>query len=285
MVAGDHTAPQPVVIDSPSGRLFGVYHAGARHSGPRCAVLYVPPFAEEMNRSRRMAALQARALAASGVDTLLLDLFGTGDSAGNFRDARLPLWLGDIAAAAEWLEAQGSIKGRTSLCLWGLRLGALLACVAAAGQPQRFKRLLLWQPVTDGKVMLTQFLRIRVAAAMAEGGAPEKTEELRAQLAAGASVEVAGYEVASELAQALDRLRMDGLDLGAAAPVTWLEVAAEASDRLLPASARVVEAWRKTATEVSTATVAGDPFWTLQETTLAPALLTATTGALQPCPA
>ena len=33
---------------------------------PRGAVVYVHPFAEELNKSRRMAALQARAMAAAG---------------------------------------------------------------------------------------------------------------------------------------------------------------------------------------------------------------------------
>lgn len=281
MVAGDQTAPHPVFIESSSGRLFGVYRARADGPGPRRAALYVPPFAEEMNRSRRMAALQARALASRGFDTLLIDLFGTGDSGGDFRDARLPSWLDDIEAAADWLEARGSAVS----CLWGLRLGALLACAAAASRPQRFKRLVLWQPVTDGKAMLTQFLRIRVAASMAEGGAAEKTEELRAQLAAGAFVEVGGYELSAELALALDGMRMDRLGLAAEASVSWLEVGTEAGDRILPAGERVIEGWRKTGISVFAATVAGDPFWTLQETTLAPELLDATTNVLKSCPA
>ena len=283
MAAGDHTAPQPVFIESRSGRLFGVYYKSSEGLGSPCAALYVPPFAEEMNRSRRMAALQARALAASGIDTLLLDLFGTGDSSGDFGAARLALWLDDIADAATWLEAEAPGGGHRRLCLWGLRLGGLLACVAAAIQPERFKHLLLWQPVTDGRAMLTQFLRVRIAAAMAEGGVPEKTEELRARLAGGEPLEVAGYEIAPELARALDGLRIDNLDLGTAALAAWLEVAAEASDRLLPASERVIEKWRKTGAEVSATAVAGAPFWTLQETTLAPALIAATENALKPC--
>jgi exosortase A-associated hydrolase 2 len=278
MVAGEQTALRPVFIESPSGRLFGVYYAPSAGTRPRGAALYVPPFAEEMNRSRRMAALQARAFAAIGIGTLLLDLFGTGDSSGDFGEARLPLWLDNIAAAADWLDAQGG----TVSCLWGLRLGALLAVQAAVRQPARFKQLLLWQPVIDGKAMLTQFLRIRVAAAMAEGGAAEKTEDLRAQLAGGNTVEIAGYELSAALTQAIDGLRIDRLGLAPDMRVNWLDVAAEASDRLFPAGERVAEAWRQAGLRVSAATVSGDPFWTLQETTLAPALLAATTGIFQP---
>jgi exosortase A-associated hydrolase 2 len=277
MAAGDQNAPQPVFIPSSSGRLFGVYHAPGSAGAPRRAALYLPPFAEEMNRSRRMAALQARALAAEGVATLILDPFGTGDSAGDFRDATLSLWLDDVVAAADWLNAQGN----TILSLWGLRFGALLAGAAAARQSDRFRGLLLWQPVLDGKAMLTQFLRIRVAAAMTEGGAGEKTEDLRAQFAKGSAVEVAGYEVSPELAQALDGLRMDRLTLPADLPVDWLEVGDESGDAVLPAGQRVVEGWRRSERAISTATVRGDPFWTLQETTLVPALLSATTAVVR----
>ncbi len=70
---------------------------------PRGALLYLPPFAEEANRSRRMAVLQARRLAARGWPVLLLDPFGTGDSAGAFHEARWELWLADAARAAAWL--------------------------------------------------------------------------------------------------------------------------------------------------------------------------------------
>jgi len=278
MVARDSASLRPVFIESPSGRLFGVYRTAIRERGRRRAALFIPAFAEEMNRSRRVAALQAQAFAASGIDTLLLDLFGTGDSDGDFGEARLAFWLDDITAAADWLEAQA---GATP-CLWGLRLGALLACAVAAAQPDRFARLLLWQPVADAKIMLTQFLRIRVAAAMAEGGVTEKTEELRARLLSGAPVEVAGYELSSELARALDVLRLDTLSLAADAQVDWLEIGSDRSDRLLAQSERIVENWRKAGVRLSTATVFAEPFWSLQETTLAPELIAATTRLFEP---
>ena len=46
------------------GERFCLAHAPARE--PRGAIVYVHPFAEEMHKSRRMAALQARLLAARG---------------------------------------------------------------------------------------------------------------------------------------------------------------------------------------------------------------------------
>ena len=80
MVPDGRCAGIPVFIDSAAGRVFAIYHRPAEGGSNGPAMLYLPPFAEEMNRSRRMAALQARALAAAGYGVLLLDPYGTGDS-------------------------------------------------------------------------------------------------------------------------------------------------------------------------------------------------------------
>src|SRR5579863_6793860 len=97
---------EPVVIESSSGPLFGVFYPpAAPHAN--AMVLFVPPFAEEMNRARRMAALQARDFAARGIGTLIFDPFGTGDSTGEFHEARLAVWLDNLVAAADWLGGRG----------------------------------------------------------------------------------------------------------------------------------------------------------------------------------
>ena len=57
------------------GRLFCLLHRPAGETAIKGAVLYVHPFAEEMNRSRRMAALQAKAMASAGYMVLQVDLF------------------------------------------------------------------------------------------------------------------------------------------------------------------------------------------------------------------
>ncbi|HUN50773.1 MAG TPA: hydrolase 2, exosortase A system-associated [Candidatus Sulfotelmatobacter sp.] len=274
-LAADPPPVEPLFLDGPAGRLFAIYHAPPSNRPAVGAVVYLPPFAEEMNRARRMAALQARALAACGVGVLLLDLYGTGDSGGEFADTRWHFWLADVAAAADWLARR--LPG--PLGLWGLRLGGALAAAAVAAEPERFQRLLLWQPVVDGKAMMTQFLRLRVAAAMG-GEARENTEQLRADLAAGRPLEVAGYMLAPELVAAIDGVRLDGLDLGTDVAVDWLEVAAEAGRGLTPAARRVAEAWQQRGMAVAAASVAGQQFWSTQEITLAPDLLAETARRL-----
>src|SRR2546423_9530888 len=106
----------PLYLESGQRRVFGVYYATHAKWPRRYSFIYVPPFAEEMNLARRMATLQARALATTGLGVLLLDLFGTGDSGGEFSDARWELWVDDIIAAADWLKGHGWAH----VGLWGL---------------------------------------------------------------------------------------------------------------------------------------------------------------------
>ncbi len=277
MSALAHTCFTPFFIDGPAGPLFSIYHGP--HSGVADAgdLIFVAPFAEELNRSRRMAALQARALAAAGVGVLLLDLFGTGDSGGDFRDARWEIWREDVIAAADWLAAQG----RRRVGLWGLRLGSLLALEVAAERIERFDRIVLWQPVVSGETMFTQFLRMRVAAGMGGDGEGETTKGLREVLAAGSAIEVAGYEVDPALAVAIDAARIDRIAPFSAPGLDWLELVAEPDRPLAPANRRAIERWREGGGRAAPASVVGDPFWTLQDFTLsepivAPELIAAT---------
>lgn len=266
-------AAAPLFIDGLAGRLFAVYHPAAVAAAP--ALLYVHPFAEEMNRCRRMAALQARAFAAAGRAVLILDLAGCGDSDGEFHDARWDGWRADVAAGIDWLRA----RGHRRIGLWGLRLGALLA--AEAARDSEVSELLLWQPAASGRTHLTQFLRIRLAAAITRaGGGGETTQTLRAALADGATVEVAGYGLAGAMAAAIDDRMLAPLTPPAGVAIHWLEVAGEASDTLPPASAAVVEGWRAAGRDVRVAVVAGDPFWATAEITVAPALIEASLRAL-----
>ena len=67
-----------------------------------------------MNKARRMAALQSRALAAAGFAVLQIDLFGCGDSSGDFADASWAAWQQDVALAVQWL-SEHATGGRIDL--------------------------------------------------------------------------------------------------------------------------------------------------------------------------
>ena len=67
-----------------AGQRLCIHHPPRRGEPARGAVLHLHAFAEEMNKSRRMVALQARALAEAGFAVLQIDLHGCGDSGGDF---------------------------------------------------------------------------------------------------------------------------------------------------------------------------------------------------------
>jgi len=264
---------QPFFLESPRGPLFCLSLVPSEKA-PVGGVLYLPPFAEEMHKSRRMAALQARALARAGYAVLQLDLGGCGDSAGDFGDATWEGWRDDARLAHAWLAAQAP----GSITLWGLRLGACLA-VDMAAELARVTRLLLWQPVNSGEQFLKQFLRIKLASEMlSEGQAKTGTKELLATLASGTSIEVGGYLLGPAMARQLARLKL--AEHAPRCAVEWIEVGAEAGDHLTPASQRVADAWRAAGTNIRTRTVRGEPFWLTQEISECPTLLEATSEAL-----
>jgi exosortase A-associated hydrolase 2 len=252
-----------------NGQRFCIYHP-PQGASVRGAVVYVHPFAEEMNKSRRMAALASRALAAEGMAVLQMDLLGCGDSSGDFADASWADWTQDVLLAAQWLQARHDAP----LWLWGLRAGCLVATAAAASLQQPLN-LLLWQPSPQGKTVLQQFLRLKAAADLA-GGGKGVVEGLKKTLSEGRSVEVAGYELNPALAQPL-------ADATLTCPPTtqrvlWLETSTRAEASLLPASRTTVDRWQATAgVHVQTRVATGPAFWQTTEIEDAPDLVAATT--------
>jgi exosortase A-associated hydrolase 2 len=230
-----------------------------------------------MNKARRMAALQARRLAQEGWSVVQLDLHGCGDSVGEFAEARWETWVDDVRAALAWLRSR--CEGPMSL--WGLRLGATLACDVARDAALELERLVLWQPVVAGEQFITQFLRVRLASEMlADGVATTALRGLRAELAQGRSLEIGGYELHPNLAQAIARQDLS-LTVPEVKRVAWLEVAAEPGVDVRPSSRRVVEAWGKRGMALTVATVGGEPFWATIEIAECEALLLATSQALR----
>lgn len=272
---------EPLFIDRPTPRAprrFAVLHRPAA-AVPAGLVVYVHPFAEEMNKSRRMAALQARALAGAGFAVLQPDLLGCGDSDGEFSDATWQDWTADVVAAAEWLRRRCNGAG-LPLWLWGLRAGALLASDAVA-QIEGVSGLLLWQPASKGGAVLQQFLRLKTAAGMLSGSKDGGSDALRRQLLDGGdAVDVAGYRLSPALARGLDAAKLPQHGPGAGIAVEWLEVSAADHPTPSPVASMTAVRWLAAGCSFKLHSVKGPQFWQTVETETAPALLAATSDAL-----
>jgi uncharacterized protein len=266
--------PEAFFLPVADGQRFCLYYPSVG-AEPRGAMLYLHPFAEEMNKSRRMVALQARMLAEHGFAVLQIDLHGCGDSSGDFGDATWKNWLQDVHDAHAWLRS----RCPAPFWLWGLRAGCLLATQAAA-QLTEPANYLFWQPTPSGKVFLQQFLRLKVASELLAGDNKGVMEALKQQLADAQSVEIAGYSLSPGLAQGLEQA-----DLLPPPPkpghLIWLELSTRPDATLMPASAKRLEQWQSAGYSTSSQVVTGPAFWQTTEIEEAPALLTATVAALE----
>ena len=257
MHADHHGQCDGFFLPGARGDRFCLFHPPDAGVPLRGAIVYLHPFAEEMNCARRTAVVQARALAMLGFGVLQIDLAGCGDSACELREVRWQTWRQDVVDAAGWLRRNCS----SHISLWGLRLGALLAldcCHCLASAPEH---LLLWQPVLDGRAFLNQFLRLgQVARWTSEAAAPAREGATsRAVLEAGQTLEIGGYEISPSLASSVDGINA----ADHAAPISrvgWLEVTCGAPD-LAPSSRRQIATWRTQAVDIDVAVVQGPAFW------------------------
>lgn len=259
----------PLFLDGPNGRLFALHFAAPQ---ARAHIVYLPPFCEEMNRCRHLAAAQARRFAAAGYSCLLLDLYGTGDSEGELAQASWSAWHEDARAAVAWC------RGRQDLpvFLWGLRLGASLALDVIAATPRDFAGAILWQPVTTGKTFFTQVLRARIAYLSGAGLPPETSDEIRARLAQGEQVEVAGYLLGGALAADIDAFKLDSLQGLDGVNVHWLQQTSRAAEGPSGAVQKVVQRLEEGGARVQVSLFQAPQLWQLSERADGQPLLDAT---------
>jgi exosortase A-associated hydrolase 2 len=225
-----------------------------------------------MNKFRRMAAELAATMVQLGFAVLLPDLFGTGDSDGDFSEAELQGWLGDLSAAIRWAASRGCPVSD----LVAIRLGAALATAAGEqGLLPTVAHTVLWQPVFDGQRYLTQFLRLRTAASLMEER-KESVAELRELLKAGIPVEVAGYRLSGRLAAQLDSLRLPSSLPECMGRPAWFELSGAENPSLSIATEQWLQAQRSKGRDVSSAVMRGEPIWVATEVTVNRSMIDAT---------
>ena len=224
----------------------------------RClgTVIWVHAFAEEMNKTRRMSARMARLLAGGGWRVVQKDLYGCGDSAGDFSDASWAAWIEDVAAELRRADAERPVW------LWCVRAGALLASAVLADRPE--VNLLLWHPVVSGAQHLQQFLRLHVGARVlgsakgASGSTP--TQALRE----GRATEVGGYLLAPALAQALERATFE-VPTDHTGRIAWFELWPDVAPSVSVAAGRVAEQLEARGLDISVEALSGPALWQTQE--------------------
>ena len=138
------------------------------------------PFGYEAICAHRGLRAFSEAAVELGVPTLRVDYLGTGDSAEIDPDSdQLKIWTADVVAAVAELCRR---TGVPSVCILGVRLGALLAALAADECPQ-VTSLILISPLVSGRQYLRELRTIRLASAAA--GAVPRDKSARSMEAGG----------------------------------------------------------------------------------------------------
>lgn len=238
------------------------------------ALIVLPPFAEEMNKSRHIISQLMSVLAQKQFNCFMLDNFGTGDSEGDLTDATTNLWRDDLASLIEHL-AQA---GYSTISFVAIRFGALqLFDLLNQVQPALpVKQVVLWQPVFDSKKLWQQFVRVKIAEAMASGSKVSQAE-IEQQIASGDTVEIAGYPVNGAFYHSLFELQPTFPPALSQSKLHWLEVS-KLDTVALPV--QKTKAMIEQHTELHFEQLKAESFWQTQELASADELIAATAKLL-----
>ena len=287
-------AGQVLAMDGPNGVLFGLYHPPATRPC-RGRVLLLPALAEEFNTCHRVCALACRQMAQAGFAVLRFDLSGTGDSDGRLADLGWPHWLADSQAALQALrDASSDQDPDVPLWLWGVRGGAMLSAALAAelntaldGAPSgsgKLLNVLWWQPITQGRQQLQQWLRLDTArqwlATPATADVPSSGSGANAaERLMHETVSLGGYPITPRWAAELRAFKAPTPAAGQGHWV-WLECQGAPAPPSVAAqhhaAAVADQGWKAQALAVQ-----APSFWLNHGTQDAPALLAATLEAMQ----
>jgi exosortase A-associated hydrolase 2 len=266
------------------GQRLCIYHP-SHTATPSALVLYIHPLAEEMNKTRRMTALQSRALAQAGFAVLQIDLMGCGDSSDDFGDATWELWVNDVVQGSRWLRNTTKKSYATSepcpLWLWGLRAGCLLAVAAAEHMEDEKCNFLFWQPPISGQIVLNQLLRIRQAGDMLSGKEKVGKDKLSAQLEKGDSVEISGYLLSPELASGLSNATLQQAQQAQNnTRLEWIEISPHEGTPMSTMMCKTLTQWRNSGVRTRCHRLIAPMFWQSAEIEIVPEIINATLHAL-----
>lgn len=233
-----------------SGRRGELACRSWRGESERAPVLLLPPLHEEMNRARVQLRRIGEHLQARGHSVLLGDLYGSGDSAGEFGEATLSQWQDDVQALLAHLREHHACAPVPV----ALRGGALLI-------PHDCARWIACFPLHSGPQQIQLWLRQRLYVARFQGEDIDREGLLARWRSSG--IEVGGYALSPALLAELETATLPPLidTQTAARVIEWQQP--QPSPAFAEAVARGALSWRS---------LSGPAFWQTAETRVIEAL-------------
>jgi pimeloyl-ACP methyl ester carboxylesterase len=192
------TKVEPTYFDSGDHRLFGWLHQPSFGTARGTGLVICNPFGFEAVCSHRSLRTVAAMAAGVGIPTLRFDYQGTGDSADIDPHAnQLEVWSNDVLAAIDALQR---LTGVERVYLLGIRLGALLA-VMAARHRNSLAGIILISPIISGRRYLRELRTAQRAASLAAISEPGRGNE--SQTIGDGSMEASGFPLSAATLAAL----------------------------------------------------------------------------------
>ena len=182
-----------------NSRGMSIFFSAFGQKNSKEAWVFCNPFLEEKVFSQRVYYNLAKTLAGHERLAFRFDYEGDGDSEGGCESVSLNDWVSDAKDAAAYIKNHYEIN---NICFFGLRLGASVAILAA--NETECKKLLLWEPIVDGKSYFDECLRFNLTTQLATyRKVIENRKVLYENLKSGKFVNIMGYEVGNHLATSI----------------------------------------------------------------------------------
>jgi alpha-beta hydrolase superfamily lysophospholipase len=185
---------ESLYFSSGDHELFAWLHRPAVLNPGSLGLVVCKPFGYEALCAHRGVRAFAQRAAKLGIPALRFDYFGCGDSSDIDPGAdQIGVWVNDILAAVAELRRRTGVK---HVCLLGVRLGALLATLAAA-RSAGIAGLVLVAPVIKGKRYLRELRTARLAAQLGTHHLAPTHGDADSEAITPGSMEFSGYAMSA----------------------------------------------------------------------------------------
>jgi len=219
-------------------------------------IIYIAPLFEQANQTRHISTRSATNAYSLGVQSIVFDHFGTGDSAGELIDATLMLWQQDIVKQIRAIKASSSKPIFLSVVLSAALLlnDEIVSLIDG---------VLFAQPEFNGKSFTRQLKRMAVA-----GNLVKSTEIMSdGNRADGSIVDIAGYQFTQQLYNELAKQNINKLSEFNLV-CTWFEWLTPGNE-LTPSRVKKKQDFQLTFPQTKFVMIDDDKYWQSTELQLA----------------
>ena len=227
-------------------------------------LIFIAPLFEQANQTRHHNTRSAINAYQQGMQSIVFDHYGTGDSAGELIDANLDLWQQDILQQLADIAADSTKAIYLSLPLSAVLLLSDEILTQVDG-------VMLLQPDFNGKRFVQQFKRLALAAQLTKNSNTQVDKPKGAEISEPVVIDIAGYQMQPKLLDELARQNVNTL-ADFQLDCYWFEWQ-EKSAELSPGRVKQQQALADKSSQLFVQQVDDVKFWQASELQISPSFL------------